>query len=115
MTNEDFDLNDFSIDYHEMGCHASETITYTGKEKDENIVKLWCLAIATTTNFCHDSICCYMDDDKDFNGLFETNDELLEEAWKLAVKKGLIFKPFGDAIRKLGYVVFLFDYIWIIL
>ena len=40
MTNENFDLDDFSIDYHEMGCHESETITYTGKEKDENIVKL---------------------------------------------------------------------------
>ena len=105
MTDENFNLDDFSIDYHEMGCHESETITYIGTETDENIIKLWCLAIATTTDFCHDSICCYMNDDVDFNGLFDIYDELLKEAWELAVKKGLMFEPFGDAIRKLGYIV----------
>lgn len=28
----------------------------------------------------------------------------LDEAWKLAVKKGLNYERFGDAIRKLGYI-----------
>lgn len=68
---------------------------------DERLIKLWCLAIAVTGGFCHDKIYCHIDMDE---MLFESDDELLYTAWKLAVKKGLNYERFGDAIRKLGYI-----------
>lgn len=99
MRDECFDLSDFSIDEHGFSCHENETIQYIGNETDERLIKLWCLAIATTSNFNHRYCYCHIDDDYLFD-----DDQLLDEVWKIAVKKGLIFDNFGDAIRQLGYI-----------
>lgn len=104
MRDECFDLSDFSIDYHEMGCHENDTINYTGNETDEQLIKLWCLAIVTTGYFTHNYCYCQISDN--YKSLFDDDDddELLDEAWKIAVKKGLTYDNFGDAIRQLGYI-----------
>ena len=101
LTDVQVDTSDFSIDYHEMGCHGSDTIVYDGDEKDENIIKLWCLAIVSTCNFDHNRINCYIGES--CNHIFDNDDNILSEAWKLAVDNNLMFSNFGNAIRQLGY------------
>jgi len=99
LSDVDIDTSDFSIDEHAFGCHESESIIYNGDEKDENIIKLWCLAIASTFNFDHNRINCYIGES--YNHIFDNDD--LSKAWKLAVDNNLMFSNFGNAIRQLGY------------
>lgn len=102
---EDYDeFDNFSIDNHEMGCHYHDSVNYVGDETDENIIRLWFLAfvVAKQDELHHKRVFCYIYDE--FDDAFDENNELLADAWKLAVDKGLTYSAFGDAIRQLGWI-----------